>query len=314
MALHGIEIQQAANLALSEFDASNLHYNYTLIFEDNQLDGAKSVSAAKRLINQQKVDAVITLWPPTASVVIPLSEKAKILHYTISWDPDLAKKNKFVLSHQAMVGEIAHSTLKLLKSEGNTNAAFLHLEEKGFNLGAEYIRKLAPQEGIKIVSDEAFNPGETDFRSLIERIEQLKPDAYLIWSVMPSIDAIVRQIRERNPKAKITGYLDFAGNKNILQGSKYISEMYASENFLNLYKEHYQNAPLSKGANAYDIIKLLVTSFEKFPDHKPSAGELKKVLTNIKDFPGAVGTFSIDSDGNSSYAPVVKQVDVSRTE
>ena len=307
MAIHGVEIEHAMNLALQEISPQS-HYSYSLIFEDNQLDAIKSVSAAKKLIDLEKVDAIITLWPPTATVVIPLSEKAKIIHYTIAWDPALAKENKFVLSHQVMVDEIAHSTLRLLKAQNNSKIAFIHMEETGFNLGVKYIRDFASQEGIELVADEAFNPNETDFRSLVSKIKSKSPNAYLVWSVMPSIDALIRQIKSQVPKALITGYLDYAQDLSAIKGSQYISEMYAADNFAEKYKKNYNEAPISKGANAYDIMKLLVSAFENFPNQKASATELKKYLCNIRDFPGAVGNFSIDQYGNSSYSPVTRKI------
>jgi branched-chain amino acid transport system substrate-binding protein len=307
MALHGVEIQRAMNLAVGEFDPGRLRYRYSLIFEDNQLDGAKSVSAAQRLINVEGVDAVVTLWPPTASVVIPISERADILHYTISWDPDLAKHNKLVLSHQAMVDSIARSTMKLLKSNNKSKVAFLHMEETGFNLGAKYVRQAALEEGVGLVADEAFNPQETDFRSLIARLGKKSPDAYLIWAVMPSIDIIIQQIKSQNPKAFVTGYLDYAQNSKMIQGTPYVSEMFASTSFIQQYRRTYGEDPASKGPNAYDITKLLISAFERSPEQKPSAAEIKTYLTTIRDFPGAVGQFSIDRDGNSTYSPVIRK-------
>ncbi|WKZ57681.1 MAG: ABC transporter substrate-binding protein [Bdellovibrionota bacterium] len=308
MAVHGVEIQNAMQLAIRHIDPQS-NYSYTLFFEDNQLDGAKSATAARKLIDFDKVDVVLTLWPPTASIVIPISERANILHYTISWDPSLARRSKYVLSHQAMVDEIARSTLRLLKSEKKQRVAFFHMEETGFNLGAQYLRVIAPEEGIELISDEAFNPSDSDFRALITRSALKSPDAYLVWAVMPAIDTLVRQVREQNRSAFISGYFDYLQDLRLVEGAPYVSEMYASDGFMRQYREAYGKEPVSKGANAYDIVNLLVTAYERSPQQKPSASELKSVLTTIRKFPGAVGEFSIGSDGNSSYSPAIRRVE-----
>ncbi len=307
MSVHGTEIQRAMEMALTEANQTNLHYSYELEFEDNQLDGAKSVSAAKKLIDIEKVDAIVTLWPPTANVVLPLTEKSGVLHYTIAWDPSLARDHKLLLSHQVMVDEIARSTLRLLLREGKVRIAFLHMEETGFNLGASYIKKLAPAEGVTLVADEAFNPSETDFRSLIQRVNTTNPDGYLIWSVMPSMDLLIRQIRTLKPNAYITGYLDYAEDLKQVQHTPYISEMYASDFFSERYSKEFGVEPTSKGPNAYDITKLVVEAFESSPEKKLTAPELKVYLTKVHNHQGAVGRFSIDQDGNSTYSPVVRQ-------
>ena len=85
-------------------------------------------------------------------MVIPLTEANDILHYTISWDPELAKQNKLVLSHQAMVDSIVRETLKLASSKGIERLAFLHMEETGFNLGASYLRQIAPEFNIELAA------------------------------------------------------------------------------------------------------------------------------------------------------------------
>lgn len=71
MALHGREIQNALELAQKKH--ANTYYDYRFVFEDSRLEPARTASAAKRLIHQEKVDVIITLWPPTANIVIPMS-------------------------------------------------------------------------------------------------------------------------------------------------------------------------------------------------------------------------------------------------
>lgn len=306
MAMHGLEIQRAIQLALDQ--KRGTYFKYRAIFEDNQLDGLKSAAAAQRLLAIEHVDAVITLWPPTASVVIPFTERAQKLHYTISWDPDLARKNRFVLSHQAMATDIAHATVRLIKENHKTRVAFLHMEETGFNLGAQNIRSAAGQEGLDMIADEAFSPAEHDFRSLIERTEAKHPDCYLVWAVLPSLDIVLRQIRTRNRDIFLTGYFDYAQDTTPIQRSIYVSEMYAAEAFRELYRGHFQSEPVTKGANAYDITNLIIAAFEAGKPKKSSAAELKSFLTKIHDYHGAVGTFSIDRFGNSSYRPAIRKI------
>jgi ABC-type branched-subunit amino acid transport system substrate-binding protein len=307
MALHGTEIRKALELAQKQ--SGDTHYRYKLYFEDNQLEGSKSVTAARRLIEVEKVDTIVTLWPPTAQVVIPLTEQKGRLHYTIAWDPELARKNKLVLSHQAMLDNIVRATLSLLEDKGIKRPAFLHMEEAGFNLGAAYVQRLAPDFGVELAADEKFSPQETDFHTLLERVEKRKPQAYLIWAVMPSLDLVIRQIRERKPGAFITGYLDYAQDLSRLQGAEYVSEMYASDKFLADYTAAYGSAPISKGANAFDIFNLLVQTYEQYPEQKPSASLMKTGLLKVKDYHGAVGVFSIDHFGNSTYAPVRRKIE-----
>ena len=161
---------------------------------------------------------------------------------------------------------------------------------------------------MQLVADEAFGANETDFRSLIERVLVKKPDGIVIWSVAPSLDILIRQLRARDPKLFITGYFDYAQEISQVENLPYVSEMFASNDFQDLYLQNFKVAPQSKGANAYDILNLIIKAFESSPKRKPSATELKSYLVTVKNNPGAVGNFSIDDDGNSSYAPVIRKI------
>ena len=87
-----------------------------------------------------------------------------------------------------------------------------------------------------------------------------------------------------------------------------MSEMYASPEFAKSYLAVYGEEPRSKGANAFDIYRLLKFAYGKAGSEKATAAELKSILTQVRDFPGAVGNFSIDADGNSTYRPVLRVI------
>ena len=101
--------------------------------------------------------------------------------------------------------------------------------------------------------------------------------------------------------------MDYAEDSAQIQHAPYVSEMFASSDFIKLYQAKYSELPKSKGANAYDIMNLFIRAYESSPGKKLSALEARNYLTKLKDIEGAVGKFSIDSDGNSSYQPVVRK-------
>jgi branched-chain amino acid transport system substrate-binding protein len=306
MAVHGEEIRKAMQLAAKLHSATRRKYE--LIFEDNRLEQRLSATAAQKLVSSDRVDVVLTLWPPAALTALPITEKSGTLHYTISWDPTIASTHKYILSHQAMVTNIVRMTAKHLQRRGFKTFAFLQMEEVGFNLGASHMLRNVSAFGQTMVAHERFLPDEKDFRSLILKVRKQKPDAWVIWSVMPSMDLLIAQLRNIEPHANITGYLDYAQNVTALEGSEYISEMYAEPFFIEQYKKEYGTEPISKGANAYDIYNLVVDAYEALPDERPGAAAVKAWLLTVKDRQGAVGMFSIDKDGNSSYSPVVRSI------
>ena len=310
MAFAGAEVRNAMRLAQEEYEerGSGASYRFELLFEDNRLDGKRSVAAAKKLVEIDKADVVVTLWPPTALVVLPITEAQGVLHYTIAWDPGIAKGHKYLLSHQIMVDEMVRAFLSLLQEKQVRRLAFVRMEESGFNIGVKLVGSLAGRYEIAMVSDQAYTAGEKDFKTMIAKAEAQKPDGYLVWGVMPEIELVLRQLRERRVKGYVTGYFDCVQDDSLIEGGEYASEMYSNSAFAERYRARFKKAPVSKGANAYDIMHLLQQAFTQFPDRKPGAAQVKEYLTGVRGYDGAVGRVDIDQFGNSSYPPLIRRV------
>lgn len=302
MAFAGTEIRDAMLLAQQELGPTQ--NSYRLFFEDNALDLKQSVAAAQKLLSINKVDAVVTLWPPTANVVAPLTEAKGVLHYTIAWDPTIAQRHKYVLSHQAMVGNFVAATLNLLQQQGHKRVIFFHVDESGFNMGAEILRQRGAEIGMEII-DAPFVAGQNDFRSEITRLRRSQPDAFLIWAVQPEMDILLRQLQQLAPNVAVTGFFDVAQDLSLIDAKPYVSEVAGTNSFNARFRKHYGRDAELKGANAYDIFRLLVRVFEALGP-KASAAERKAWLTQVRDYDGAVGKVDIASDGNSSYPVLIK--------
>ena len=61
--------------------------------------------------------------------------------------------------------------------------------------------------------------------------------------------------------------------------------------------------PQPGSAYAYDVIRILITAFEKEETNEGVA----KTISEMKDFPGVTGALSVDSDGNINSKAVVKK-------
>lgn len=307
MAFAGAEVRNGMLLAASEL--KDTKRNYELLFEDNALDLKRSVSAARKLLDVDKVDVVITLWPPTANVVAPLTEDRGVLHYTIVWDPSIAAQHKYVLSHQAMVDTFVAATLDLLKKQGVRKLAFFQLNETGFNMGTEIVRSKAPAYGIEISDFVLFNAGQTDFRTEITRMRSKNPDGVLLWAVMPEMGILLKQLKDQGFSGVVTGFFDIVQDLKTIEGRPFVSEVHGTDAFADKYRKAYGSPFILKAPNAYDIMKLIAVAYEKSPEAKPSAAALKANLVGLHDFNGAVGKVSIDSSGNSSYPASFKKVE-----
>ncbi|MCI5066466.1 ABC transporter substrate-binding protein [bacterium] len=293
---------------LAQERKSDSQHNYQIIFEDNALDLKRTASAAQKLLHVDQVDVVVSLWPPAARVVAPMAERAKVLHYTIAWDPAIAEEYHYTLSHQSMVDSHVRETLNLLEKKKFKTAAFFQLNEAGFNIGTDVMLSEAENYGVEFIEKVIFDPSQKNFRSEITKAASKNPDVYLIWAVYPETEIIIKQLREQGINTPVTGFFDVVQNYELIEGTTFVSEISATEKFQKLYRERFKQEFKLKAPNAYDIFNLLVRSYETSPERKLDADSVITQLKSIENFPGAVGKISIDSSGNSEYPAVWHKV------
>src|SRR4051812_44226626 len=66
------------SLILAKSDLPATKYNYELVFEDDQFKPALGVTTANKLINIDKVSALVSFGSPVGNVISPIAEKSKI--------------------------------------------------------------------------------------------------------------------------------------------------------------------------------------------------------------------------------------------
>lgn len=304
MALAGTEVRDAINLAISELDRRR--YQYTVLFEDNGSGPTATAAATNKLVKRDRVQTLITLWPEAANIAAPITERQKVLHYTIAWDPEIACASKLVLSHQAMVNDYARKTLELLRSHHIKAIFFFH--DSVFQQGATILSQLSTEYGIHIRKIFSFDRGKTDFRSELVSAQQSGLEGILIWSIMPETEIFLKQLRELRLARFVTGFFDVVQDLSLIEGYRFASEVHSTTQFQRKFQARFGRAAIMKGPNAYDIIHLLASAVEQVPGQMPSAAAIKEKLTTVTDFSGAVGAVSIDKCGNSSYPIALKIV------
>ena len=83
------------------------------------------------------------------------------------------------------------------------------------------------------------------------------------------------------------------------------SNLTSVKDFVDMYQSRYNETPDNTAANSYDALMVLAKGIEiagEDPD------KVKAALLEIKDFPGASGTFSFDKNGDVKKNIIIKQV------
>ena len=271
--------------------------NYELIYFDDQQSPAKAAVGVKKLIEVDKVDALLTGTSQTASVVADVAQNAKIMHLGISSDNRFTEKEyNYTIAPNAL--DESSVLLQYMKDQGYQKIAMISANEAFADLVQANMNKLAEKYDMQIVFDEKINLGATDYRLLLHKAEQTNPDIYLLQSWPPEIDILTKQLLEINPNAKITSLYSFfiSSNPGLYKGQFCLNIGSEDEAFKKAFYQKYGKNLEQMSATAYAQLSLML-------DILKQKGENLDKIINEND--SVLGELVLD--GRSiRYQPIVE--------
>jgi branched-chain amino acid transport system substrate-binding protein len=329
-ATFGISARNGIELALNEANAAGGVKGKKLAVRvyDSQGRPEEGAQAATRLITQDKVVAI--LGEAASSVSMAMAEKAQAAKVPMitptSTSPEVTKKGDYIFRvcfidpFQGLVmAKFARENLKL------TKVAVLRDNKSAFSMGlADVFTQKFTEFGGKVIGDESYSKGDTDFRAQLTSIKQLKPEAVFVPGYYTDVGIIARQAREVGLRVPLLGGDGWDSDKlyelggSALEGS-YFSNHYSPQNpdpvlqeFLKKYKQNYGSVPDSVAALAYDAARVLIEAMKRAPD--TSGPALRDAIAQTKDFPGVAGKITLDANRDAVKEAVVLKVSGGKAE
>src|SRR3989344_2789370 len=299
-------------LILAKEQLGDTKYNFEVIFEDDKLSPKETSTAANKLIGVDGVDVIISETSGSGNVVTPLAESSKIIHFGIASDINVAK-GKYNFIHWTPPEEENKVFIKELQRRGIKKVAILGVNQQGERVVVDDFKKRIEGTNIEITSDQLFNFGEKDFKTIILKAKQTEPEIYLLLASSPELEIIVKQIKEIGIEEPLTSIesFEFTEQPEIFEGYWYINAADTSEEYVNAYKQKYGDNPFLGSGNVYDIFNIIVTAYEtagKDKKGKPTMEEVISELENMKEFRGALGQLKMLDEGVVWSGAVVKKV------
>lgn len=298
---------------------------------DDGSDPTASVVAVKKLISEEKVDAIIgpsgspnamgviqfvaeagvPLLAPvgTAAVVLPMNDQKKWVFKTTQNDSLIATA---LLDHMAKTG---------VKTLGFIGTA----DPYGENWG-KVVADGAAKKGIKIVADERFQRQDTSVTAQALKVMAARPDAVLIAA--PGTPAVLPQLAlvDRGYKGKfyqthgaaLPDFLKLGGKKvegTILAASlmlvlDQVPDTHPSKkiakNYVATYEKAYGAAPATFGGNMFDAGLLLERAIPTaLAKGKPGTPEfrsaLRDALEQTHEMPATQGVYTMSAADHSGF-------------
>jgi len=306
LAFIGEPAKRGAEMALANF--KDTKHKYELIFEDDQFDGKKAITAANKLIFMDKVSALVTFGSSGGNSVKPLAETNKILHFAVASDQNIAD-GIYNFNHwtspkeevSAMVAEFARKNIKTI--------SILTMNQDGMVAIANELENQLKNTAFKIIVNEKFNVGTRDFRTLVAKVKTDLPDIIVLVNYSPELEILGKQIKEAGINIPMTSFegLDATTDPKIFTGSWYST----ASDMTDIFRMNFQNknnlAPVVGTGNVFDIITLIVTATENTRGN-PTGLNIGSELLKIKDLIGSMGSISLDKTGSVISKAVIKTI------
>jgi branched-chain amino acid transport system substrate-binding protein len=297
LAFMGEGIRDAILLAKENMGSTK--NSYEVIFEDDQLDPKMTASAVNKLISVDNADAIVSFSSVTGNVVTPIAEQDKVVHFGIASDLNVAK-GKYNFIHWTPPSEENKVFIEELQRRGIKKLGVFESNAQGAAAVMADLRERLKGTDIEIVTNQVFNFGEKDFRSIIAKAKNSEADIYLLMAFSPELEVLAKQIKEAGIKTPLTSIESFELSEQValFEGEWYINAADPTGDFTDKFMAKTGKNPTLGAANAYDIFNLIVAASEKnVGSTKPTPDQIASELKKIENFSGALGNLSVDEDG-----------------
>lgn len=306
----GLPIKKGAEIALDKVNQEGgvNGRKLELIFEDDKCDGKEGVTVANKLINVDKVPAVIgTVCSAATLAMAPIAEQNKVLLLSSGASaPALRDAGDYIFTIYPLDNYEASIAAGFAYEKLNKRSAAILYGNNDYGKGAkEVIEQEFQNKGGKISISESYLLGSKDFRAQLTKIKNSGADVLLIWGQPNEMVPILSQIKELGIQVPIvttsaiieTDDLKKAGLQ-LAEGVIYtIFETVTNDNaryLNNEYQKRYNEDGGWLSAIGYDVVLLAA---EAIKNNGADGTQMKDYLYTVKNFPGASGNMSFDEYG-----------------
>ena len=195
---YGPGMQKAILLAVEEVNAAGGAGGRKLeVFtEDTQTQPQAAVLAAKKLIEVNKVQAVLGTWSSGVTLaVMPLTDAAGIIEMNVSGAPAISTEDKkdLVWRFQATNDRFGYAFAEIAKKRKFTRPATMAFNNASGRGNTEGFTKAWTAAGGKVVASVVYEPNRPSYRTELQKVLAEKPDVIVMGSYLPDTTIILRE-------------------------------------------------------------------------------------------------------------------------
>jgi branched-chain amino acid transport system substrate-binding protein len=322
---YGQSVRDGAELYIKEVNAAGGidGKKVRLVFEDDQADGTLASNAFNKLVDNDKVTAI--LGGVTSGATLAIANKAtqsKIPMITPSaTEPSVTEVGGeymfrvcYVDSYQGIaLANYSYDTLK------NTKVAILYNVASDYSKGiADSFKAAFEAKGGTVTSFLSYNEGDKDFSAQLTQIAGVDAEALLLPDYYGTVGLIAKQARNAGIVAQILGGDGWESDELYgiggvgVDGARYITHYFSGDqapvvaDFVKAFNDAYSKQPDGFSALSYDAMKVLLDAIDAADSTDGAAIQAQMLKTQLE---GVTGKMTFGEDRTAVKGAVILEVE-----
>ena len=309
-AAYGENHRKGTRLAVDEINQAGGFNGVPIVIhaEDDRSDPAAGINAAKKLITQQKVDAVVGSAASLVTIAFSKeNERYKIpLVNGMAGSPTLTE-----------LGNQYTWRINMTDAQLNTKAIEYFIQDKGIKKFSFLVENSdygkpptkaaadrAKELGVDVVAYEEYNRGETDFKAQLSKIKSASPEVVFVHGYYTEGSIIARQVKELGIDATlmvnmgqgVPKFVELAGDASngAIFPTSWVPglDTERSKKFEESFRAKYNAEPGAFEAGTYEAIYTVVEAAKL--GGGSSAKQIQEGLSKLSGFDTLLGKINFD--------------------
>jgi branched-chain amino acid transport system substrate-binding protein len=328
----GIPEKNTAEMLMKSInDAGGINgHKLEVIIEDSAGENAKARTAALKLIEQDKVLAVIgPSRTGTTMAITDLFESKQVPLISCAAGVEIVEPvQKWVFKTPQSDRMAVEKIAEYLKTKSITRVAIIS-DQTGFGKGGvRELKAILPKNGIQIVGSQEYDPKAVDMTPQVTKLKGTDAQAVICWGTPPGPAIVVKNMQQLGVKIPFIGshgianqrFIEVAGtaaNGVVFPAGRLIvadqipaddPQKAVLQEYAKAYMDAYKQQADTFGGHAWDALQLVKQALAKAGDDR---AKIRDEIENTKDFVGTGGVFNFsptDHNGLTKDAFVMVEI------
>lgn len=285
-----------------------------IIVNDYETNDTNAVVQAKKLINEDKVIAIVGGSQASTSVAIGQVAKENQIPFFALAPLEQNQLGDYVFSMVPSNEVMLQGAIDYMKAKGITKVGWTNARDGYGQAGLPVFQRMAPNNGIEIVGVEDFDAAATDMTVQLTKLKAKNPEAIIVWSRPPGSGVVAKNYKSLGMTMPLIQSNASAGNAyleqigadaegNLVMGTKLeVAESLPDSDykkmlleFKEMFKAEYNVNPTQFAGFTYDGLNMIAKAVS---EGKVTPADLYEYVQTTP-YSGVTGVYSNSKDNHN---------------